>query len=57
VAPAGGRPEVVAWCGSGVSAAHLPLAMEEAGPPGARLSAGSWSDWSSYDDLPVETGD
>jgi thiosulfate/3-mercaptopyruvate sulfurtransferase len=52
-----GKREVVAYCGSGVSAAHLLLAMEEAGMPGAKLYAGSWSDWSSYDDLPVETGD
>lgn len=52
-----GKREIVTYCGSGVSGAHLVLAMEEAGFPGAKLYAGSWSDWSSYDDLPVETGD
>ena len=49
--------EVIVYCGSGVSAAHDLLAMEEAGLKNARLYVGSWSDWSSYDDLPVATGD
>ncbi|MEX2540955.1 MAG: sulfurtransferase [Trueperaceae bacterium] len=51
-----GRDEVVVYCGSGVSAAHDVLAMEEAGMSGVRLYHGSWSDWCSYDDAPVETG-
>jgi len=51
------RPEVVSYCGSGVSAAHAILAMEVAGVAGARLYPGSWSDWCSYDDLPVGLGD
>ena len=43
----GGRPpsEVVNYCGSGVAACHNLLAMEVAGLPGARLYAGSWSEW------------
>ena len=32
-------------CGSGVTACHLLLAMEAAGKPGAKLYAGSWSEW------------
>jgi len=43
----GGRPapEVVNYCGSGVSACHNLLAMEIAGLTGSRLYAGSWSEW------------
>jgi thiosulfate/3-mercaptopyruvate sulfurtransferase len=35
----------IVMCGSGVTACHLLLAMEIAGKPGARLYAGSWSEW------------
>ena len=35
----------IAMCGSGVTACHLLLAMEVAGKPGAKLYAGSWSEW------------
>jgi thiosulfate/3-mercaptopyruvate sulfurtransferase len=35
----------IVMCGSGVSACHSLLAMEVAGKPGARLYAGSWSEW------------
>lgn len=35
----------VAMCGSGVTACHLLLTMEIAGKRGARLYAGSWSEW------------
>ena len=52
-----GVEEVIVYCGSGVSAAHDLLAMDEAGLKNARLYVGSWSDWSSYDDLPVATGE
>ncbi len=47
---------LVVYCGSGVSAAHHSIALELAGLRGARLYAGSWSDWVSYDDAPVATG-
>jgi thiosulfate/3-mercaptopyruvate sulfurtransferase len=46
----------VFYCGSGVNASQHLLAMAIAGLPGARLYAGSWSDWSNRD-LPVATGE
>ena len=49
--------EVIVYCGSGVSAANNLLALEEVGVKGAKLYVGSWSDWSSYEDTPVETGE
>lgn len=48
--------EVIVYCGSGVTANHTLLALEEAGLPGAKLYAGSWSDWVSYPENPVATG-
>jgi thiosulfate/3-mercaptopyruvate sulfurtransferase len=51
----GERPpwEVVHYCGSGVSACHNLLAMEVAGLSGARLYAGSWSEWSADPKRPI----
>ena len=50
----GFAPErAVMQCGSGVSACHNLLAMELAGLPGARLYAGSWSEWCSDPARPV----
>lgn len=46
--------QVVHQCGSGVSACHNLLAMEIAGLPGARLYAGSWSEWCADPARPVE---
>jgi thiosulfate/3-mercaptopyruvate sulfurtransferase len=52
---AGVAPEAaVMQCGSGVTACHNLLAMEIAGLPGARLYAGSWSEWCSDPTRPVE---
>ncbi|MGH8208774.1 MAG: sulfurtransferase, partial [Steroidobacteraceae bacterium] len=42
---AGALARVIAMCGSGVTACHNLLALEIAGLPGARLYAGSWSEW------------
>lgn len=44
----------IVMCGSGVTACHLLLAMEHAGKPGARLYAGSWSEWIRDPKRPVE---
>jgi thiosulfate/3-mercaptopyruvate sulfurtransferase len=43
---AGSAPEnLIAMCGSGVTACHNLLSLEVAGLPGAKLYAGSWSEW------------
>jgi len=46
--------QVVCYCGSGVTACQNLLAMEYAGLRGAKLYAGSWSEWSSDPARPVE---
>lgn len=48
--------DLVASCGSGVSACHLLLALELAALPGGGLYGGSWSEWSSQPNAPTETG-
>ena len=47
---------VIAMCGSGVTACHHLLALEHAGLTGARLYAGSWSEWIRDPKRPVATG-
>lgn len=48
--------DVVAYCGSGVTACHTLVALEIAGIEGGRLYAGSWSDWITDDRRPQATG-
>lgn len=51
---AGTSPDkTVMQCGSGVSACHNLIALELAGLTGARLYAGSWSEWCSDSTRPV----
>jgi thiosulfate/3-mercaptopyruvate sulfurtransferase len=54
----GGRPprEVIAMCGSGVTACQLLLALAAAGLDGAKLYAGSWSEWIRDPQRPVAKG-
>jgi thiosulfate/3-mercaptopyruvate sulfurtransferase len=48
--------DVIVMCGSGVTACHNLLALERAGLPGARLYAGSWSEWIRDPRRPVASG-
>jgi thiosulfate/3-mercaptopyruvate sulfurtransferase len=54
----GGRSpsDVVAMCGSGVTACHNLLSLEIAGLRGAKLYAGSWSEWIRDPTRPIARG-
>ncbi len=47
---------IITSCGSGVTAAILALALESVGRKPQGLYDGSWSEWGSRPDLPVERG-
>ena len=47
--------DVIAYCGSGVSACHDLLAIRHAGLGDGRLFVGSWSAWGSDPDRPLAT--
>ncbi|HWG29620.1 MAG TPA: sulfurtransferase [Steroidobacteraceae bacterium] len=46
----------ICMCGSGVTACHNLLALEVAGLKGARLYAGSWSEWIRDPKRPIASG-
>lgn len=48
--------EIIVYCGSGVTACPNVIALERAGYTNVRLYAGSWSDWITYKDNPIATG-
>jgi thiosulfate/3-mercaptopyruvate sulfurtransferase len=48
--------DVIAYCGSGVSACANVLALEHAGLPAARLYVASWSGWSADPERPAALG-
>ena len=49
--------EVIVYCGSGVTACPNVLALTQAGYKNVKLYAGSWSDWISYPENPIATGE
>jgi len=49
--------EVIVYCGAGVTACPNVLALTEAGYTNVRLYVGSWTDWTSYEDNPIATGE
>jgi len=48
--------EIILYCGSGVTACHNFLVLDSLGYKNLKLYIGSWSDWVSYPDNPIETG-
>lgn len=54
--PLEGADEIISYCGSGIAGARNFVALTELGMP-VRLYAGSLSDWISYDENDVETGE
>ncbi|MVP02554.1 sulfurtransferase [Paenibacillus lutrae] len=49
--------ELIVYCGSGVTACPNVIALSEAGFRNVKMYAGSWSDWVSYPENPVATGE
>jgi thiosulfate/3-mercaptopyruvate sulfurtransferase len=53
----GANAPIIAMCGSGITACHNLVALELAGHSGARLYAGSYSEWITDPSRPVATGE
>ena len=51
------KKPVITSCGSGITAAVLSLALERIGHRNHSLYDGSWTEWGSFPDLPIATGD
>lgn len=47
---------IITSCGSGVTAAVIVMALTELGVTDVALYDGSWTEWGSREDLPIETG-
>jgi thiosulfate/3-mercaptopyruvate sulfurtransferase len=47
---------IITTCGSGVTAAVITLALLSVGATDTKLYDGSWSEWGSRDDTPIEQG-
>lgn len=50
------QPELVAYCGSGITACVLVQRLALAGRDDVRLYPGSWSEWCRRDGYPIEKG-
>jgi thiosulfate/3-mercaptopyruvate sulfurtransferase len=48
---------LIVYCGSGVTACQNLVALEHAGISGAKLYAGSWSEWSADPKRPIAKGE
>jgi thiosulfate/3-mercaptopyruvate sulfurtransferase len=46
--------EIIVYCGSGITACPNIVALSEAGYKNVKLYSGSWSDWISYPENPIE---
>ena len=52
----GKNHDLIAMCGSGVTACHLLLALKIAGFADGRLFVGSWSEWIQDPNRPIRVG-
>jgi len=51
------RRSVVTTCGSGITASVLALAMHQVGRPDVAVYDGSWTEWASRGETPVQKGE